>query len=153
MRRKIHQQIPFMPAPVRHVHAKELAAASAALDEHPEVLASVLRDIVGKTNAKRGRLGMSADQVVRATVLMQLHDLSYEKLAYELADSATARSFCRIGVMEDPPTSSALQQNIKRVSAASWEGISRAMLGMAKNDRIETGRQARFDCTVTDTNI
>lgn len=52
--------------------------------------------------------------------------MSYERLAFALADSSTYRSFCRVGYEQKPPTKSALQKNVKRVSVEP-KGSSSAM--------------------------
>ena len=39
---------------------------------------------------------MTAEQVLRCAILKQMHQFSYEKLAFHLADSQSFRAFCRL---------------------------------------------------------
>jgi len=61
-----------------------------------------------------------------------LHGFRYEELAFHLADSTCYRRFCRIGILEMPPSKSTLQENIKSLSAETLKAIDRRLLGWAK---------------------
>ena len=63
------------------------------------------------TTAAQDRI--TAEQILRALLIKQLHHYSYDELAFHLADSATYRAFCRLGLDSPPPKKSALQKNIK----------------------------------------
>ncbi len=63
------------------------------------------------------------------------------------------RWFCRIGIAQEGFQKSALNSNIKRISDATWEMINRDLLGYAKDQDIEKGRQIRTDCTCVESNI
>jgi transposase, IS5 family len=71
----------------------------------------------------------------------------------ERRDSNSYRTFCRIGIGHTPPTKSRLQRNIKRVSAQTWERINRDLLRYAAEQKVETGRKVRTDCTVVESKI
>ena len=72
---------------------------SAVLDGLHEAARLVHGDLVGRgrhrIDPNTGRDGMAAEQVLRAFVLKQMNDFSYEELAFHLADSNTYRAFCR----------------------------------------------------------
>jgi IS5 family transposase len=143
-----------MPALVDHEHARELDAISRILDAHPQVVDVVFHDLPrGQVMPKTGRPAMTAEQVLRAAIVKQMHGLSYEDLAFHLADSLSFRSFCRLDLTQAPPAKSTLQANIKHVTAETWEEINQLLVMHAKVEGIEDGKKVRFDCTVTETNI
>lgn len=137
-----------------HPHARELARISEILDKLPAVAELVAKDLIKGTKAtKAGRAGMSGEQVLRATLLKQMHDWSYVDLAFHLADSSTFRSFCRIGAMESAPKKATLADNIKRIKPSTLEEVNHLIIGRAKKDKVENGKKARIDSTVIDANI
>jgi IS5 family transposase len=96
---------------------------------------------------------MSADQVIRAGIVMRLFDFTYKELAFHISDSRCLRRFCRIGIADKGFKKSALNTNIKSLSKETWEAIFRDLLGHAKDEKIEKGRKVRIDCTVVESNI
>lgn len=157
MRRNLLDQLPLTPAAIDHVHAVELAAMGDLLDQLPEAVALVHEDLSWRGRRRidptKGRDGMAAEQVLRAGVLKQHTGVSYQGLAFGLADSSTYRSFCRIGFDKKPLTKSALQKNVKRVRPETWEAISRMLVKKAHELGIEKGEKVRSDCTVVESNI
>ncbi len=152
--RRIARHRPLTTVPIEHDHAKELDEMSRLLDQHPEVLPWVTEDLVPLGVAlDNGRPGMTAEQVLRAVVLKQMNEFSYEELAFHLADSRTYRRFCRLGFAEAAPKKSCLQKNIKRLKVATLERINRALLGQAKVEAVERGREVRVDCTAVETDV
>ncbi len=152
--RRVAENLPLVTAPIEHEHAAELAEVSRVLDAHPEILPWVEKDIVAPgVDLDTGRPGMTAEQTLRALIIKQLNGFSYEVLAFHLADSVSYRRFCRIGAFDKAPKRSCLQKNIKQISAETIEWIHQVVLTDARTDGIETGRKARIDCTVVETNI
>ena len=47
---------------------------------------------------------MTAEQVIRALIVKMMNGYSYAQLAFHLANSQTYRAFCRIGIMDKPPS-------------------------------------------------
>jgi IS5 family transposase len=143
-----------MQASIGHPHARELETMGELLDEvSGPILARVEREITKGRNTKRGRRGMAAEQVIRALVVKQMNGYSYDELAFHLADSATYRTFCRIGFGEGPPTRSTLQENIKRLSAKTLEKLNRALVRRAQELGVETGQKVRCDTVSVESNI
>jgi IS5 family transposase len=154
MRKTLSQQLGLVPEAIPHSHARELARASAILDLMPHAAELVAKDLgKGTKGSKAGRLGMTGEQVLRATLLKQMHGWSYTDLAFALADSPTFRSFCRIGFLDRAPKRSALAENIKRVRPETFEQVNRLVLGKAAETGIEKGRTVRIDSTVIESNI
>lgn len=157
MRPRLHDQLHLVPVAIVHVHARELKEISQLLDSIPEVLTWVRDDLIGRgkkrVSPNLGRRGLSAEQVLRAMIVKQMNEFSYEHLAFHLADSATYRAFCRIGIDQKPPTKSRLQKNVKRVRPQTWEKIMRVVVGCAAKLGVESGQKVRTDCTVVESNI
>ena len=95
---------------------------------------------------------MSADTVLRAVLIKQMTGYSYDQLAFHLGDSDAYRAFCRIGIT-DRPKKSTLCDNLGKIKSDTLEAVNRLILGVAKKERIETGRKVRTDCTVVESNI
>ena len=134
--------------------AKELEAISRILDRHPPIHEMVFQDLCPCASDKQniGAGGMSAEQVLRAAIVKALFGYSYRRLAFHIVDSDGLRAFCRIGFGKGFKKS-ALQQNIKSLSAETWEQVNRVIIGHAKDEEVETGREVRIDCTVVESNI
>jgi len=137
-----------------HKQGQELAKMSEILDGIPEILDLVHRDIVDAGGgADVGREGMTAEQVLRAMVVKQQFELSYEDLAFHLEDSTSYRMFCRIRPGKRGPASTTLQRNIKCIRAETWEMVSQLLVQHGQKKKIETGKMTRSDCTVVETPI
>ena len=155
MREKHQKQMPLMESASDHPQAKELEVISNIIDNTPTICEYVLQDLNRGAVIKRrtGARGMSADQILRAAIVMRLFEFTYEQLAFHIWDSRCLRRFCRIGIADKGFKKSALNTNIKTISAQTWDMISRDLLGYAKDENIEKGRKARIDCTVVGSNI
>jgi IS5 family transposase len=155
MRKKHQKQMPLIEPASGHPQNMELETISLLIDSTPTICDYVLQDLnEGKAKKRNtGAEGMSADQVLRAAVVMRLYDFTYEQLAFHIYDSRAMRRFCRIGIADRGFGKSALNANIKRISPQTWERISRDLLEHAKDENIEKGRKARIDCTVVESNI
>ncbi len=150
MRRTYHAQLP-LTSTNPHPRAAELCAMSAALDANLGTLRRVQADLlrVRKADAKQGREGMTAEQVVRSALVKQMFGFSYEELSFHLGDSLVLRDFCRLS----PPKRSTLQANIASVRAETWEATHKAIVLYARERKVEDGRWMRTDTTVVESNI
>jgi IS5 family transposase len=127
---------------------------SEVLDQLPQVVEAVHADLVrGLRHPDKGRMGMSAEQVLRVLILKQMKGFSYDVLSFELQSSLCYQSFCRFGLGERIPKKASLQRDCKRARAETLESINRHLLGYAHEQKIESGRKVRVDCTVQETNI
>jgi len=134
---------------------KELEAINRVILSNPIIVERVLQDLNrGRIIPRRkGANGMSAEQVLRAAVVKFLFGFTYEELAFHINDSRSLRRFCMIGIADKGFKKSALNKNIKAISAGSWDAILRDIVGYAKDQGIEKGRKARIDCTVVESDI
>ena len=155
MRKKQQKQMPLIEPASGHPQVMELEIISQLIDNTPTICDYVLQDLnQGKVEKQNtGAEGMSADQVIRAAVVMRIYSFTYEQLAFHIYDSRALRRFCRIGIADKGFGKSALNANIKRLSPHTWQCISRDLLEHAKDENIEKGRKARIDCTVVESNI
>ncbi len=154
MRKTYHAQLPLTSANP-HPRAAELCEMSALLDASVGVLRRVQADLLRqrKADAKRGREGMTAEQVVRAALVKQMFGSSYEELAFQLSDSLVLRGFCRLSPSAAPPKKSALQANIASIRHETWEAMNKALVLRARERKLEDGRWMRTDTTVVESNI
>ena len=155
MRDIVQKQLPIVASFIEHEHALELREMSAIVDAlGANILKQIHADLIrGVSNPDKGRIGMSAEQVLRAVVVKQMNGFSYERLEFHLADSTCYRTFCRFGLMGKTPDISTLKRNIKRLTPATLESINRRLLQYGLEHGIENGRKVRTDCTVEETNI
>jgi transposase, IS5 family len=128
---------------------------SRVLDANLDVLRGVRKDLLRlrKADAKKGREGMSAEQVVRAALIKQMFSFSYSELSFHLGDSNQLRGFCRLSPSAKPPTKSTLQSNIGSIRAETWEAVNKATVLHARACKVEDGRWMRTDTTVVESNI
>lgn len=155
MREKRQKQIPLMAHIKDHSQCQELEMISKIIDANPTIGEHILQDLnQGKVVSQRaGAKGMSADQVLRCTIVKTLFDFSYEELSFHIVDSQSLRWFCRIGIADEGFKKSALNRNIKVISDQTWEMINHQILGYAQIHDIEKGRKVRTDCTCVESNI
>jgi IS5 family transposase len=154
MRDLYHAQL-SLTAKSTHPRAEELRMMSRALDANLDVLKRVRQDLLRlrKADAKRGREGMSAEQVLRAALLKQMFSFSYSELSFHLGDSSQLRGFCRLSPSAKAPMKSALQSNIGSLRAETWERANKAIVLHARACKVESGRWMRTDTTVVESNI
>jgi IS5 family transposase len=154
MRKNYKKQMPLTISSIDHPHAEELESISQILDDNPIIYEWVLQDLTRNvTNVDTGAEGMSAEQVLRAAIIKQMEGYSYEDLAFHLLDSVCYRGFCRIGIADKGFQKSALCNNIKAITAETWEAINRILVAYGQDKDIEKGKQVRIDCTVVCSNI
>ena len=149
------EQLPLTVPWIGHGHAAELTAISALLDGEPRIAALVQQDLVRgcRKNARTGRPGLTGDQVLRMALARQMNGWTYAELAFHMADSASYRTFCRVGGLEASPSKSALGANLRALCPATLEAISTMVVTSAAAKRIESGQTVRIDSTVVEAAI
>jgi transposase, IS5 family len=155
MRRLYHEQLPLCPSEARHPRAAELVEMSRMLDASTVPLAAIQRDLTRgrKVSTKKGREGLSAEQVLRAALVKQMFNVSYDELAFHLEDSLQLRAFCRLSPSATSPKRSSLQSNIGAIRPKTWEAVNNAVVVEARARKVEEGRWMRTDSTVVESNI
>ena len=154
MRKSFFRQRPLTQPWIDHPQARHLEHITEVLDALPEAAELVLKDLVrAGVDPNKGRQGMSAEQVLRVLIIRQMQDFSYEELEFHLADSATFRAFCGLGIADAGPSKSTLQRNIKAISEQTLEEIHRMIVGYAQREGIDDGKRVRVDSTVVNAAI
>jgi IS5 family transposase len=155
MRKKSKKQLPLMPDASDHPQAAELENISRILDANPIICDLAMQDIckVSKGEHKSGANGMTAEQAVRAAIVKQMFNFCYKDLAFHIVDSKSLRRFMRIGIADKGFKKSTLNNNIKALSAQTWEAINGQLVQHAAAEKIEKAREVRIDCTVVESNI
>jgi transposase, IS5 family len=155
MRRLYHDQLPLGASDGQHPRSAELAEMSRLLDAMETPLRAIRHDLVGShsVSVKKGREGLSSDQVLRIGLVKQMFDLSYDGLAFHLEDSLQLRAFCRLSPSMSPPKRSTLQANIGAIRAKTWQAVDEAIVFEARRRKVEDGRWMRTDATVVESNI
>lgn len=129
-----------------------LSDLSWVLDAHPEILPLLEEDFRSEGTQATGRKGLSVESTFRCMLLKQITGLSYEMLAFHLADSSSYRAFARLE-RDCQPGKSALSGNIRRLRPQTLQavfnqlGVSAFQEGVIKVDCL------RIDSTVVRSNI
>ena len=152
MRKKRNQQCSLNFIDAHHEVHEILSGISQWLDAHPQFVDWVYEDLRTEAVQDTGRKALSAESVLRITILRQYLQVDYDYLSFVLMDSMLFRHFCRLEPNQRPRKSS-LQSLISQITARTWEAINRTQLMTAKEEKIERGRTVAFDSTVTDSNI
>ncbi len=152
MRQKLNRQTNLFTSVSNNAVARELEEVSRIIDANPSVLDLVFEDLVKTKRQDTGREGMTAEQVLRCSILKQYRELTYEELAFHLEDSSAFRTFSRLE-MGQYPCKSILQENIKSLTEETWEAIHSRIIDYAKDEGIEKGQKIRIDSTAVETNI
>ena len=142
MRQKRKHQMTIFHAAFKKDIGKELKVMSQILDETPRILNQVFKDLIGTNKSDLGRMGLTAEQVLRCAILKQHRDLTYEELAFHLEDSQSFRAFSRLE-MGQYPSGSTLQENIKALKEETWEHINQLITGYAREEGLEKGKKVR----------
>ena len=122
MRQSRENQLPLTPLWPDHQHARELREISKILDENSKLNERVWQDL-SEADSTKGAPGMSGEQVLRCGVIKQMHQFSYDRLAFHLADSVSLRAFCRLP-WGWTPARSTLAENLSRCKTADClEGV------------------------------
>lgn len=154
MRETLAQQPPLVASAIPHSHARELEQLCTLLRGLHGAARRVTDDLRrGVAHVNKGRRGLSGDQVLRIVVLKQLTGFSYDQLAFHLADSATYRRFCVLGIDGWAPKASTLQANVKRVRPETLEWINRRLVKHARQLGVEDGSTVIVDSTAVEADI
>jgi IS5 family transposase len=152
MRQKRNRQRSIFEVIGQHPGPKELEQMSLVLDANPEIEDLAFADLTQGKRTDTGRKGMTAEQVLRASILKHIHNLTYDDLEYWLADSNSLRAFTRLSMGQCPGTST-LQKNIKSLREETWLAIHQFIISYADDEKLEKGRKIRLDSTVVESNI
>jgi IS5 family transposase len=153
--RHVSTQLPLAAPWIAHAHAEDLAAMSAVLDAQPDLARLVQQDLAAACpkDPRRGRRGVNGEQALRLLLVRQLTGWTYEELAFHVLDSATYRTFCRIGALESPPKKSAIADALRRVRATTLATLNAQLVTSPAARAIESATTVRMDSTVVPVTI
>lgn len=152
MRQNRQDQLPITPLWPDHQLSEQLKVISKILDDNPSISDLIFQDLSDNVDQMNGSSGLTGDQVLRCALIKQMHQFSYAKLAFHLADSQSFRVFCRLP-FGWTPAKSTLQENISRIRAATWRQVNDLLVKDACRRKLEKGRKIRVDSTAVETNI
>lgn len=125
------------------------------LDRHAELLDLVHADLVRwqkEKKKRRGRRGITAEQVLRAFVLQRVKSWDYRELRERIADGFTLRQFTRFESAV-VPKHDAFHRAFVQLTPETIRAINRAVIAAAVRMGLEDGRHLRVDTTVVETDI
>jgi len=140
---------------------RELAAVDRLLDEAPEIVAKVAKDLTNSARKASARSGkkpngrpeeVSAEQVLRCALLLQLRRWHYRDLTHEIEPSALYRKFTRF-YMKKIPHFATLNKLILQIQPETWQRLNEALLKVGIEKNVEDGKMVRHDTSVSETNI
>jgi IS5 family transposase len=135
-----------------HEYGVRLQKLSEVLDKHPGILDLVVTDLIDASVSAVGRIGLSAESVLRCLVLRQQLGFSYEQLAFHLSDSVTYRTFTRLpGHLS--PSRSCLQSTIRSITPETLERAHQVLTRRLLDTGIASLDKLRIDSTVVASNI
>ena len=136
----------------QHKFGGFLSELSELLDAHPELLTRLEEDLLSDGVQATGRKGISVESIFRCMLLKQITGVSYEMLAFHLADSSSYRSFARLE-RDCRPGKSALSSNVRLLSSQSLQAVFE-LLGLAAHKQgLMELNCLRVDSTVVSSNI
>lgn len=162
MRPKINNQseFSFQPATLQitdQYYAK-YEAVSAILDEHPEIVNAVHRDLVqaledAVVRDRRGaKFKFTSDTILRIVLCQIIEGLSLRQVIIRIDDSNFLRHFARIynGPMIDFTAFCKLKNDIR---PETWKRVNHLLARTAVQDGWIEGEKLRIDTTAVETNI
>lgn len=136
----------------QHEYGIQLETLSHVLDEHPEILALIEKDLIGSSVKKVGRNGLSVESVFRCLLLKQQLRVSYEQLSFHLSDSMSYRTFTRLPERLSP-SSSGLQSTIRSIRPETLKKVYDVLsIKWVKQGKMSLDK-SRIDSTVVKSNI
>jgi len=136
----------------RHELGRQLSELSSELDRHPEFLDAVAVDVRSSGSSKSGARGLCIESILRALLLKNFLQVSYRRLAFQLSDSPTCRTFVRLRSSESP-SHSTLQGTIRRIRPETLHWINERLLSKWNEAGLISMDSLRIDSTVVESHI
>lgn len=132
----------------------EMAVIDAILNEHPEIIAIVGKDISGVEQEREMGRGdtPTVEQIVRAAIYKEMKSLTYRELEFRQHDSRICSTFIRLDDRK-PFSFKAYQKYISQIRGESLDRMLVAINKIAIEEGLEDGKRIRTDSTVVETNI
>ena len=132
---------------------KWMLRIDALLDD--DELVETVHEALGRRrphSTTRGRRGTPSEVVLRLMVLKHMKNWSYETLEREVRANLVYRDFTRIGG-EAVPDAKTMVRLGQALGPEVTRKIHERVVGLAREEKVVTGRKMRLDTTVVETNI
>ena len=100
-----------------------------------------------------GRQSLPVETFLRLMYLKYRHRIGFETLCREVADSVSWCRFCRLPLGGAVPDPSTLKKTAKRCGPQAIEGLNRALLEKAANNKVLKTNRLRADTTAVPANV
>src|SRR6266852_5709739 len=127
--------------------------ADKVLDD--EQIVAAVYEALAKRHPKsrsRGRLGASAEMVLRLLILKHIRNWSYGVLEREVRANLVYRDFTRVGASKTPDAKTMGRWGLA-LGPDVIKQLHDRMVQIAHEQRVTQGRRMRIDTTVVETNI
>jgi IS5 family transposase len=114
---------------------------------------AIVEPFVKRFNVLMGRPTVPIETYVRLMYLKFRHQLGYETLVAEVADSYTWRKFCGIGLNDRVPDSTTLIKLTHKYGEETIKELHNALIAGLKTKKLIRGRKIRMDTTVVEANV
>lgn len=129
-----------------------LQQLSNVLDDYPEILPIIEKDLIDKTKKPIGRKGLTVENIFRCLLLKQQLQVSYEQLAFHLSDSTSYRTFVRLPDQLNP-SRSGLQSTIRCIKPETLDEVNKTLSATMLQKGVISMEKIRVDSTVVKSNI
>src|SRR5712691_5144844 len=130
-----------------------LEAISKFLDSQHEMIERVRRDLVrGLKKPRKGRRGLTAQQVLRSLIVMRVKNWDYRELRERIADGYTLRQFTGF-YCQPVPKHDAFNRGFNRLTPDTLKAVNDLVVQAAVGLGLEDGTKLRVDTTVVQTDI
>jgi IS5 family transposase len=130
-----------------------LQAIADFLDDHAEMIETIRGDLRrGLKNPDSGRNGLTAQQVLRALILMRVKNWDYRELRARIADGYTLRQFTAF-YCRPVPKHDAFHRAFVRLTPQTLRVVNELVVQAAVALGLEDGKKLRVDTTVVQTDI
>jgi len=130
---------------------KKLMIIDKIIESNPSILEEVHFNLT-ESVSNTGRIGISAERVLRSAILKQYKRYSYRELRERVQDSMSFRKFTHF-YSDEIPHYTNLQKAIKAINGDAWSQINKILVDYSRCKKIELGRSLRIDTTVSECNI
>jgi IS5 family transposase len=152
MRQSHDAQLSIIESFSQHEIGIRLQTLSDVLDDYPELYHRVHQDLTRENICGTGRQGLSSESVLRCLILKQTFQVSYQKLAFHLSDSASYRAFARLPFSWSPSRST-LQACIRAIKPETLKYLNERLIQQWLSEGTASIHHLRIDSTVLHSHI
>lgn len=131
---------------------RQLQVISDLLDDYPQILDLLAKDLIDEDTLATGRRGLSVESVFRCLLLKQQFSLTYDSLEFFLQESPTYRTFAQLE-QDQFPSRSALHSSIRQIQPETLKQVYEILTIEWVNDGTIDPQVTRIDSTVVNSNI